>query len=319
MDRFDSRRLETFRMVALCGQASEAARRLNLSQPAVTAQIRQLEEAAGQALFVRHATGMRLTQAGAQLLDLAQRMHSLLEEAEGTLGVAPPASDPLCLGCSTTIAAYVLPPMLGPFLHQQGFRGVQLEVGNTDQVLRWVREGRVPLGAVEGLSRAPGLRLEAFLEDEIFPVRLAKPVAPTRLKPGTQALWSVSSLAELALAPLLWREPGSGTRVVTERALAKALPGLAPRPTDLVLGHTEAIKGAVLEGLGIGFLSRWSIRSELLRGELEILKLPGLRIRRTFSWVHGAGALTGPAGAFYAFANRQVQALLRNQRGSARA
>jgi DNA-binding transcriptional LysR family regulator len=104
--------------------------------------------------------------------------------------------------------------------------------------------------------------------------------------------------------PLLWREPGSGTRVVIERALAKAHPGLAPRATDLVLGHTEAIKGAVLAGLGIGFLSRWSIRAELQRGTVELLNLPGLRIPRTFSWVHGAGGLGGSAEAFHRFASR---------------
>ena len=298
--RIDSRRLETFRAVALCGQVSEASRRLNLSQPAVTAQIRQLEEAAGRALFLRHATGMRLTEEGVRFLDLAQRMHSLLEEAEVRLDGAPRATDPLVLGCSTTLAAHVFPSLFGAFLQEEGHRAVRLEVGNTDQVLGWVREGRVPLGAVEGLRRAPGLRLEPFLEDELFPVRLAKP--PRRLK----ALSDVSALADLALVPILWREPGSGTRVVIERALAKAHPGLGPRPTDLVLGHTEAIKGAVLAGLGIGFLSRWSIRLELQHGTLEVIHLPGLRIPRTFSWVHGAGALSGPAEAFHRFTNRQV-------------
>ena len=301
MDRFDSRRLETFRVVALCGQVSEASRRLSLSQPAVTAQIRQLEEAAGHALFIRHATGMRLTGEGIQLLELAQRMHHLLEEAEGRLTGAAPATDPLLLGCSTTLAAYVFPGLFGAFLAEQGARAVRLEVGNTTRVLDWVREGRVPLGAVEGLTRASGLRLEPFMQDELFPVRLARSLSTP---PGLPALGEVASLADLSRVPLLWREPGSGTRAVIERALAKAHPGLGPRPADLVLGHTEAIKGAVLAGLGIGFLSRWSIRGELQRGTLEVLKLPGLRIPRTFSWVHGAGALSGPAGAFHEFANR---------------
>ena len=303
MDHLDSRRLETFRVVALCGQVSEASRRLNLSQPAVTAQIRQLEEAAGQALFLRHATGMRLTEEGVQLLDLAQRMHRLLEEAEGRLTGARPSSEPLLLACSTTLAAHVFPEMFGPFLREQGPRAVSMEVGNTEQVLGWVREGRVPLGAVEGLKRAPGLRLEPFMEDEIFPVRLSR---SAQRQDGLEPLPEVKALADLAGVPLLWREPGSGTRVVIERALAKAHPGLGPRPTDLVLGHTGAIKGAVLAGLGIGFLSRRSIRGELLRGDLEILNLPGLRIPRTFSWVHSAGALSGAAEAFHRFANRCV-------------
>ena len=306
MDRLDSRRLETFRIVALCGQVSEASRRLNLSQPAVTAQIRQLEEAAGKALFLRHAGGMRLTSAGTQLLAFAQRLHQLLRDAEGAMGIAAPAGDPLALGCSTTLAAYVFPAMLGPFLRVQGARAVHFEVGNTDQVLAWVRDGRVPLGAVEGLSRAPGLRLEAFLEDELLPVRVARPARPRRAQAGPKALWAVASVADLAGVPLIWREQGSGSRVVIERALAKAHAGLGPRPTDLVLGHTEAIKGAVLAGLGIGFLSRWSIRAELQRRDLEVLDLPDLRIRRTFSWVHAGGALGGPAEAFHRYVNRMV-------------
>jgi DNA-binding transcriptional LysR family regulator len=314
--RIDSRRLETFRAVALCGQVSEASRRLNLSQPAVTAQIRQLEEAAGHALFLRHATGMRLTAEGMVLLDLAQRMHSLLEEAEGQMTGAALATDPLLLGCSTTLAAYVFPGVFGAFLEQQGPRAVRLEVGNTDQVLGWVREGRVPLGAVEGLSRAPGLRLEPFMEDELFPVRLAHPADPGKPRVGLQALAAVHSLADLAGVPILWREPGSGTRVVIERALAKAHPGLGPRPTDLILGHTEAIKGAVLAGLGIGFLSSWSIRAELRSGTLEVLNLPGLRIHRTFSWVHSAGSLPAPAESFRRFANRTMQGSLGFQPGA---
>jgi DNA-binding transcriptional LysR family regulator len=233
-------------------------------------------------------------------------MHRLVQDAEGALGLAAPASDPLTLGCSTTLAAYLFPPMLAPFLRSQGPRPVHFEVGNTDQVLAWVRAGRVPLGAVEGLSRAPGLRLEAFLEDELLPVRLARPARPRKARSGLEALWAVASAADLAGVPLIWREPGSGTRVVIERALAQAHAGLGPRPTDLVLGHTEAIKGAVLAGLGIGFLSRWSIRMELQRRDLEILDLPDLRIRRTFSWVHGDGALGGPAEAFHRFVNQLV-------------
>ena len=306
MDRIDSRRLETFRAVALCGQVSEASRRLNLSQPAVTAQIRQLEEAAGCALFLRHATGMRLTEEGVRFLDLAQRMHGLLEEAESQLDGTPRATDPLALACSTTLAAHVFPNLFGAFLQEEGHRAVRLDVGNTDQVLGWVREGRVPLGAVEGLRRAPGLHLEPFLEDELFAVRLARPSQGPKVPTGLRPLAEVRVLADLAFVPILWREPGSGTRVVIERALAKAHPGLGPRPTDLVLGHTGAIKGAVLAGLGIGFLSRWSIRQELQHGTLEVVHLPGLRIPRTFSWVHGAGALSGPAEAFHRFTNRRV-------------
>ncbi|HEU4952915.1 MAG TPA: LysR family transcriptional regulator, partial [Holophagaceae bacterium] len=94
-DPLDSRRLETFRMVAITGRISEAARRLNLSQPAVTAQVRQLEEAAGRPLLTRHPHGVQLTEAGRGLLEVAQRVHRLLEEAASRLAAPERPAGPL--------------------------------------------------------------------------------------------------------------------------------------------------------------------------------------------------------------------------------
>jgi DNA-binding transcriptional LysR family regulator len=99
--------------------------------------------------------------------------------------------------------------------------------------------------------------------------------------------------------PVIWREAGSGTRAVVERALGRTRPH---REGDPVLGDTEAIKTCVLAGLGIGFLSRWSIQRELQHGELEVLPLPDLAIHRTFSWVQGGGGLPFEAQAFFRWA-----------------
>ena len=296
----DSRRLETFRTVALAGRISEAARRLNLSQPAVTAQMRQLEEAAGRPLLSRHPHGVRLTVAGRALLEVATRMHGLLEEAASRLTVREKPTGPLLLCASTTLAAYVLPPLLAAFQRAERPASIQLESGNTEQVLAWVREGRFPLGLVEGLRRAPGLRLELFLADELLPVRATK--APAAIR-------RVRAIRDLASVPILRRESGSGTRAVVDAALRKADRALFHRDSDLVLGHTEAIKAAVLEGLGIAFLSPWSIRGELKRRELEILDLPGLRVPRAFSWVRPSGALQGPAERVHRYAMEHPPAL----------
>ena len=289
----DSRRLDTFRAVALAGRISEAARRLNLSQPAVTAQMRQLEEAAGRPLFTRHPHGVRLTSAGAALLEVANRVHRLLEEAGARLAAPERAAAPLELCASTTLAAYVLPPLLAAFARAERPAALTLEAANTEQVLAWVREGRFPLGLVEGLRRAPGLRLELFLQDELLPVRAVK--APPAIR-------KVRSVRDLASVPILRREPGSGTRAVVDAALRRADRALAHRDADPVIGHTEAIKAAVLEGLGIAFLSPWSIRGELKRRELEVLDLPGLRVPRAFSWVRPSGGLSGAAARFHRFA-----------------
>ena len=292
-DPLDSRRLETFRMVAITGRISEAARRLNLSQPAVTAQVRQLEEAAGRPLLTRHPHGVQLTEAGRGLLEVAQRLHRLLEEAASRLAAPERPAGPLQLCASTTLAAYVLPGLLAAFQREERPSAVLLEVGNTEQVLDWVREGRFPLGVVEGLRRAPGLRLEGFLADELLPVRAVK--APASLR-------RVRSVRDLASVPILRRESGSGTRAVVDAALRAADRSLAHRDSDPVLGHTEAIKAAVLAGLGLAFLSPWSIRGELRRRELEVVDLPGLRIPRAFSWVRPSGGLHGTAARFHRFA-----------------
>jgi DNA-binding transcriptional LysR family regulator len=288
----DPRRLETFRVVATLGQVSAAARSLHLSQPAVTAQIRQLEAECGAALFVRTARGMILNGRGRALLVFAQRARQLLDEAAAAVQEEARPGGELVLAASTTLASYVLPPMLVEFCRAHPATGVRLEVGNTTQVLEWVKDGRVPLGLVEGHARAPGLRLERFLSDELLPV----------VAGAQRELAHVGRLSDLARVPLVWREPGSGTRAVVERGLKRAGSGRRARPGDLQLGSTEAIKTAVALGAGLGFLSRFSIRRELATGALKTLSIPALRIERVFSWVLPGGDLSGLPGRFKRFA-----------------
>lgn len=286
----DPRRLETFRVVADAGQVSAAARLLNLSQPAVTAQVRQLEAELGQALFTRHAGGMRLNEAGRRLLDYARRVRGLLEEAGRPASVQDWTRGPLHLAGSTTVAGHVLPVLFRGYLAQRRPRSLRLEVGNTEEVLAWVREGRVPLAMVEGLAHAPGVALTPYLRDELVAVRTAG---------GADPLAQIRSAKDLASVPVIWREAGSGTRAVVERALGRTRPH---REGDPVLGDTEAIKTCVLAGLGIGFLSRWSIQRELQHGELAIIPLPDLAIHRTFSWVQAGGGQPFEAQTFLRWA-----------------
>lgn len=279
----DPRHLETFRRVAQTGTVTEAARRLALSQPAVTAQIRTLEQALGCPLFLRSRTGMVLTEAGQRLLDIAQRLHNLLAEA-ADLGAAPLRLGPLELGASTTAAANLIPPLLEAFLRRDPQVAVHVSVGNTAEMLTAVREGRLALALVEGLPRASGLRLEPYTTDELVLVAAASLPGPIP-----------NRVADLRPLRLLWREEGSGTRAVVARALGRGRPF---QPGDLVIGHTEALKHAVMRGLGLGFLSRLSITHDVEAGRLKILPLEDLHIPRTYSWVMGSGALSPSAAAF---------------------
>ena len=279
--------------MATVGQISSAARALHLSQPAVTAQIRQLEEECGAPLFVRTTRGMTLNDRGRTLLEFAQRARQVLDEASTAVLRETRPGGELVLAASTTLASYVLPPLLVEFLRAHPGTGVRLDVGNTTQVLEWVKSGRAPLGLVEGHARAPGLRLQRFLGDELVAVVAGEP---------SPALAGVRSLGDLAKVPLVWREPGSGTRAVVERALKRSGSKRRARAGDLHLGGTEAIKTAVALGAGLGFLSRFSIRRELVAGTLRVLPIRGLRMERVFSWVLPGGELGGLSRRFFQFA-----------------
>ncbi|MDE2490783.1 MAG: LysR family transcriptional regulator [Elusimicrobia bacterium] len=281
--------LATFLTVADAGRVLAGARALNLSQPAVTAQIRRLESQLGTTLFLRSARGVSLTPAGRRLYDSARRVHALLERSLEELAPGGEGAPSLQIAASTTIAGHVLPPLIAEFARRRPGARVRLSVGNTDEVLDLVRRGAVPLGLVEGHGRASRLRLEPFVDDEIVACRGA--AFPARARRAR----------DLAGQPILWREQGSGTRAVVERALRRA--GLAARDLSVAveLGSTEAIKGAAAAGLGIGFLSRWSIREELALGRLVPLEIADLSIRRTFRWALPSGSLSGAARLFHRF------------------
>lgn len=289
---FEPQLLAAFLAVAERGGVSAAAAVLHLSQPAVTGQIRRLEEQLGAALFERRPRGMALTEAGRRFRQAAERAHEELSRAASGLARAAEPRGLIELWASTTIASYVLPPLLARFAAERPLVRVRLVSANTEEVLERVRGGAAELGLVEGHARAPGLRLLPFLEDELVAVADAS-FSPRR--PG---------LAALAERPILWREPGSGTRAVVERAL-RAAGARLEHGARFELGSTEAIKAAALAGLGIAFLSRWSMQRELALGLLKPVPGRGLTARRSFRWAMAGGGVGGLAKAFFDFAGRR--------------
>jgi DNA-binding transcriptional LysR family regulator len=285
--------LSTFLTVLDHGRISGSAKVLHLSQPAVTAQIRKLEQALGAALFVRSVHGVTPTEAGLRLASYARSVQKLLDEAVEELSSLEEQSGPLVVAASTTIAAHVLPPLFAQFRAVERRVPLRLYVGNTEEVVNEVRAGRVPLGLVEGTARAAGVRLEPFIADEIVPIV------------GREARFRVGHVRDLEHVPILWREAGSGTRAVVERALRGAgLRRRAMRSLDIELGSTEAILGGAAVGLGVAFVSRWSARAHLAAGMVRVVQGLDLLVRRTFSWALPAGALSGTVARFHAFAQR---------------
>jgi DNA-binding transcriptional LysR family regulator len=285
--------LATFIAVADRKSVSGAAEVMHLSQPAVTAQIKKLEDGLGACLFLRSVQGMRLTSKGAQLYSYARDIARLLAEAQSAVAQGNEPVGRLKMAASTTIASYVLPASLTAFCRTYPRIELELAVGNTEEVLQRVRDGLYPVGLVEGLPHAPQLRLKPFVEDELVLIR----GVGARAAEIARKTKFLRRARDLAAMPIIWREAGSGTRAVTERALRAA--GVNPRKLshERVIGGTEGIKAAAAAGLGIAFVSRWSIQDELAHGQLAIIPLIDLTIPRTFHWALPAGALPSAASA----------------------
>jgi DNA-binding transcriptional LysR family regulator len=294
MGRIDPRKLETFRVVAETRKISTAAKLLHLSQPAVTAQVRALEEECGRALLLRSSKGVAPNAWGLRLLEAAKQVHGVLGEVESAFDEEPATDEEVVLGASMTTAAYVVPPLVAAYRALHPRVPFRMQVANTPRVLEWVADGRVALGIVEGRLRSPRVRLERWLEDEL--VLVAATSAP--------AFRGVTRAADLSAVPLLLREPGSNTRAVVEEALQKAL-GKARMPrSELLFGSNQSVKMAAVAGLGVAFISRWSVQHEVAAGLLRILPLRDLRIVRVFSLAALSPGVHGAAGRFLAWARR---------------
>ena len=155
---------------------------------------------------------------------------------------------------------------------------------------------------VEGLSRASQLRLEPFIEDELIAAAAPQIAATIR---------NVSDIRDRAI---ILREEGSGTRAVVERALKKSGLSLDKLSHRVQLGSGGLVKGALVSGMGIGFLSRCSIQNELDLGKLVVIPLIELKVKRYFSWTLPAGALRAIPESFFKFANREKSRLVSQPR-----
>jgi DNA-binding transcriptional LysR family regulator len=281
-------RLKVFRVVAEQLSFHKAAKQLFLTQPAVTLQIKTLEDELGIRLFDRSGGHVSLTRQGTLLLRHAQKLAALASEAEQELAAAQgQLGGNLELGVSTTIAQYVLPRLIAAFLTENPRLQLSLHSGNTEEIVQLLLQDKVSIGLIEGPSREPGVRIEPFMQDEL--VLITPPdFESDRL-----------SRDQLVASNLLMREQGSGSRHVVEGAMEKAGVALKSFKKVMDLDSTEAIKSAVEARLGIGFVSRWAIYKELELRALKVVQVDGFRVVRHFSLALRAGP--EPQGTVAAF------------------
>jgi DNA-binding transcriptional LysR family regulator len=271
-----------FRAVAEHLSFRKAAEELYLTQPAVSLQIKALEEDLGVQLFDRAGAHIALTGAGIILLGYCEKVSKLLLNAEHEIAaLSGEHAGQLALGASTTIAQYVLPRLLGEFRREHPRVQTTLMSGNTEHIVEALEKQKIALGFIEGPARSREVKAVPFLEDEL--VLIASTAHEWAERPSV-------SCSEIASIPLLMRERGSGTRHVIELALQRQ--GIKRKSLQIVmeLDSTEAIKSAVDAGLGVGFVSRWAIAKDLrLDSSFEIVNVEGLTIKRQFLVAYASG------------------------------
>jgi DNA-binding transcriptional LysR family regulator len=300
MATLENFRLVVFRAVAEQLSFRKAAEELYLTQPAVSLQIKALEEDIGVLLFDRTGSHITLTAAGKVLLDYCEQVKTLLAQTEHAIAaLSGEHSGELALGASTTIAQYVLPRLLGEFCREHPRVHPTLVSGNTEHIVEAVERQKISLGFIEGPARSRDVKTEPFLEDELV------------LIASTAHEWAERtsvSCSEVASIPLLMRERGSGTRHVIELALERQ--GVRRNSMHIVmeLDSTEAIKSAVEAGLGVGFVSRWAIAKDLRLGNtFKIVEVEGLSIKREFLVAYASAPGTqGLAIEFQRFVTARV-------------
>jgi DNA-binding transcriptional LysR family regulator len=299
MIRLTLHQLNILQAVARGGSFSRASAELHLSQPAVSMQIRQLEESLGLPLFEQIGKRIHLTEAGKEVLTYARAITHQLDELEGVLNRLKGLSGGRLRISVATTANYFIPTLLGTFSRRYPSVTVSLDVTNRETLLRQLSENTVDLVIMGQPPAATDVEAEAFMDNPL--VVVAPPDHPLARKKKIP-------LARLQEETFLVRESGSGTRSAMERFFNER--GMKLK-TGMEVGSNEAIKQSVQAGLGLGLLSRATIEQELTLKRLVVLDIEDFPIMRHWYVVHRKGKrLSAAADAFKQFMLKEAATLL---------
>jgi DNA-binding transcriptional LysR family regulator len=259
------RRLQVFHAVAKHLSFTRAADALFMTQPAVTFQIKQLEEQYSTRLFERRHGSISLTPAGELVLSYAEKILALSDEMETRLGeMTGEMRGPLLVGASTTIAEFMLPRVLGEFNSLYPQVRARLIVANSESIEGRVAEHTLDVGLIEAPAKIGGLASQICCEDELRAI-----CAPDYPLAGMKSV-TPKALAEYEF---ISREPGSGTREITDAYFRDHKIAPDSLKMQMELGSPEALKGVVSTGLGFAIVSRAVVEKETQLGELLAIPL----------------------------------------------
>jgi DNA-binding transcriptional LysR family regulator len=295
----DTRQLAAFCAVVERKSFSEAAERLGVTQPAVSQQIRSLEDRVGQQLLDRSGRRVEPTEAGNRLYRSAQRLlaleRQLLEDVAGEAD--GPLRGQLAMGASTGPGGTVVPVLLCEFAEANPDVTVDLTISDTQTIVEQVARREIELGVVGATPRNRAVAYEPFFHDEVILV----------CPPGHPFAGKTVALDELRGRRLIVMQEGAGVRQVIEDELRAAGTRLRDLDVRLELGLQESVRSAVEAGHGVGFISRTAVERELASGVLAEARVRGLEPSREISLVRAAGRVsTRVADAFVEFARERL-------------
>jgi DNA-binding transcriptional LysR family regulator len=270
--------LRTYLAVVKLGSFSEVAKKLSISQPAVSFQIQKLEQDLGVRLLDRSQKTVIMTEAGKRLLIFAEHveqerghlLHDLDQLREEVTG-------DLVIVASTIPGEFLLPPILGEFKGLHPAIGVKMAISDSLATIAGVREGRYEVGFCGVAPEGQDLERFKIAGDEI--VLIVFPEHPFAQRQNV-------SFTELGGEPLLFREESSGTQQSVQSALLEAGFDLEQYPVKLILGTTQAVVSAVEARVGIALVSNLAIKRSLALGLVKVVEVSGLRLRRDFFCIY---------------------------------
>lgn len=266
-------RWNTFLVLCETMNYTRAAKRLCLTQPAVTHHIHYLEDHYGCRLFSYEGKVLRLTEAGVKLREYTRSLAYNSRKVEESMMAPKPLS--LRIGASKTIGEFVVAPKVERFLRDYPEASFSLIVDNTQVLLRMLEAGKLDFVLVEGFFDGSRYETTLYRKEEFFGI----------CPPGHRFAGRAISLTELESERILIREPGSGTRAIFEEALRRENRTLKSYPNVATISDFSTIKSLVADGLGVSFLYAPAVSGELERGELVRFDLAGLPMSGAFSFV----------------------------------
>ncbi|WP_410655060.1 LysR family transcriptional regulator [Amycolatopsis sp. lyj-112] len=295
--------LDSLRLLVLVdelGSIGQAAARLGIAQPSASKRLSTVERRLGLVLVDRTRRGSALTPDGRVIAGWAHRVLSELDGLlDGAEALRTQHEAELRVAASMTLAEHLVPGWIGELKRANPGLYLGLEVTNSDQAAELARDGKVDLGFVESPGALPGLSSKRVATDRLVLVVAAAHPWARRRRPLT--------VAELAITPLVVREPGSGTRETVDTALRKA--GVGPAKPLLELGSASAVRNAVIAGAGPAVISELDVARDVADGRLVPVVVDGVEFGRELRAVWPAGRrLAGPAAELLALAVRSRSA-----------